>query len=42
MVQYRGVVGKEVEQFRQKGRQVIIYPENLKSGEVRQPFEKAR
>jgi branched-chain amino acid transport system substrate-binding protein len=42
MVQYQGVVGKGVEQFRQKGKQVIIYPENLKSGELRQPFAQAQ
>lgn len=41
-VQYQGVAGKDLAQFRQKGKRVIIYPENVKSGELRQPFEKAR
>jgi branched-chain amino acid transport system substrate-binding protein len=40
--QYQGVVGKDVEQFRQPGKQVIVYPEQFKSGELRYPFEKAR
>lgn len=40
--QYQGVVGKDIEQFRQPGKQVIVYPEQFKSGELRHPFEKAR
>jgi branched-chain amino acid transport system substrate-binding protein len=36
------VTGKNLEQFRQPGKQVIVYPENFKSGELRHPFEKAR
>jgi len=40
--QFRGVVDKNVEQFRQPGRQVVIYPEQYKTGEVIVPFEKAR
>ena len=31
-----------VEQFRQPGRQVVIYPDDYKTGEVVAPFEKAR
>jgi branched-chain amino acid transport system substrate-binding protein len=40
--QFRGVVDKDVEQFRQPGKQVVIYPDEYKTGEVLAPFEKAR
>ena len=42
MAQFRGVVDKDVEQFRQPGRQVVIYPDDYKTGDVIAPFEKAR
>jgi branched-chain amino acid transport system substrate-binding protein len=40
--QFRGVVDKDMDQFRQPGRQVILYPDVYKTGEVIAPFEKAR
>jgi len=40
--QFRGVVDKNVEQFRQPGKQVVLYPEQFKNGEIVAPFEKAR
>lgn len=40
--QFRGVVDKNIEQFRKSGKQVILFPENLKSGELVAPFEAAR
>jgi branched-chain amino acid transport system substrate-binding protein len=40
--QFRGVIDKNVEQFRQPGKQVVIYPEQYKTGDVIVPFEKAR
>jgi len=40
--QFRGITGKDVEQFRQAGKQVIIGPAALKTGEVIAPFDKAR
>jgi len=40
--QFRGVVDKDVEQFRQPGKQVVIYPDEYKTGDVIAPFEKAR
>jgi len=40
--QFRGVTGKDVEQFRQAGKQVIIGPAALKTGDVIAPFDKAR
>jgi branched-chain amino acid transport system substrate-binding protein len=41
MAQFRGIKGKDVEQFRQEGKQVIIAPAAMKTGEV-VPFDKAR
>jgi branched-chain amino acid transport system substrate-binding protein len=40
--QFRGVVDKNVDQFRKPGKQVVLYPEQYKTGEVIAPFEKAR
>jgi branched-chain amino acid transport system substrate-binding protein len=40
--QFRGIVDKDVEQFRQQGKQVVIYPDAYKTGEIVTPFEKAR
>jgi branched-chain amino acid transport system substrate-binding protein len=37
-VQYRGIVGNDIEQFKQPGKQVILYPPRFKSGEVQAPF----
>jgi branched-chain amino acid transport system substrate-binding protein len=42
MAQFRGVVDKNIDQFRTVGKQVILYPEKLKSGELITPFEAAR
>lgn len=42
MAQYRGVVDKNIDQFRTVGKQTILYPERLKSGELLAPFEAAR
>jgi branched-chain amino acid transport system substrate-binding protein len=42
MAQFRGVVDKDVEQFRKSGKQVILFPERLRSGELISPFEAAR
>jgi len=40
--QFRGVVDKDMDQFRQPGRQVILWPEQYRIGEAIVPFEKAR
>ena len=42
MVQFNGIKDKDVEQFRQSGKQVILSPEKFKTGELKFPFEKAR
>lgn len=41
MVQYQGIVDKNIEQFRQVGKTPIVGPKELKSGEVRE-FSKVR
>jgi branched-chain amino acid transport system substrate-binding protein len=40
--QFRSVVDKNIEQFRSSGKQVILFPEKFKSGELISPFEIAR
>src|SRR5271154_3553126 len=40
--QFRGVVDKNIEQFRGPGKQVILFPEKFKSGDLISPFEVAR
>jgi branched-chain amino acid transport system substrate-binding protein len=40
--QFRGIVDKNMDQFRKSGKQVILYPAKLKSGELITPFEAAR
>jgi branched-chain amino acid transport system substrate-binding protein len=42
MAQFRGVVDKDIEQFRKPGKQVILFPDKLKSGDLISPFEAAR
>ena len=39
--QFQGIVANNMEQFSKPGKQVIIYPPNLKSGELRHPFSEA-
>jgi branched-chain amino acid transport system substrate-binding protein len=40
--QFRGVVDKDVEQFRNPGKQIVIYPDAYKTGDVITPYDKAR
>src|ERR1700688_494410 len=42
MAQFRGVVDKNIEQFRTPGKQVILFPAKFKSGDLISPFEAAR
>jgi branched-chain amino acid transport system substrate-binding protein len=42
MIQFRGIVDKNVDQFRQPGKQVILEPTQFSTGELAEPFEKAR
>jgi branched-chain amino acid transport system substrate-binding protein len=40
--QFRGVKDKDIDQFRSAGKQVILFPERLKTGDLVTPFEAAR
>ena len=40
--QFQGIVDKNMDQFRKPGKQVILFPEKLKSGNLITPFEVAR
>jgi len=42
LVQYRDIVGNDINQFKQPGKQVIVYPPRYKSGELRVPFTPAK
>ncbi len=37
-VQYRGIAGNDIEQFKEAGKQVILFPPQYKSGDLRYPF----
>lgn len=41
-VQYRGVKNDDGEQFRQMGKQIVVWPDSLKQGNVITPFDVAR
>jgi branched-chain amino acid transport system substrate-binding protein len=41
LVQYRGIKGNDVNQFKEAGRQVIVYPPKFKSGDLVYPFNAA-
>jgi branched-chain amino acid transport system substrate-binding protein len=40
--QFRGIKDKNIDQFRSSGKQVILFPEKLKTGDLITPFEAAR
>jgi branched-chain amino acid transport system substrate-binding protein len=39
LAQYQGVIGNDVEQFKQPGKQAILHPPKFKSGDLKVPFE---
>ena len=41
-VQYQGVKGTDIEQFRGPGKKVVLYPDEFKSGNVIYPFSAAQ
>jgi branched-chain amino acid transport system substrate-binding protein len=41
-IQYQGVQGNDVNQFKQPGKQVILHPSDLKSGTLVEPYTKAK
>ena len=40
--QFRGIANNDMEQWRKPGKQVVLFPEEYKTGDVIAPFEKAR
>jgi branched-chain amino acid transport system substrate-binding protein len=40
--QFRNIKDKNIDQFRSAGKQVIVYPERMKTGDLVTPFEAAR
>ena len=42
LIQYQGIAGNEVEQFKQAGKQVVLYPPQYKSGELKSPFDSTK
>ena len=41
-IQFQSIKGSDVEQFRHPGRQVVLYPDSLKSGTLIYPYSAAR
>ena len=41
LVQYQGIAGNDLEQFKQAGKQVILYPPKFKSGDLKLPYNVA-
>jgi branched-chain amino acid transport system substrate-binding protein len=41
-MQFQNIKGSDAEQFRQPGRQVVLYPDSLKSGNLIYPYAAAR
>jgi branched-chain amino acid transport system substrate-binding protein len=42
MIQFRGIADKNLAQWRQPGKQVVLYPPQYKTGDAVMPFDKAR
>jgi branched-chain amino acid transport system substrate-binding protein len=42
MVQFRGLQGNDLEQFKDPAHSVILFPEQYKSGDVQAPFDSAK
>jgi branched-chain amino acid transport system substrate-binding protein len=40
--QFRGVKNDDVDQFTQLGKQIVVWPDNLKQGNLITPFDAAR
>ena len=41
-MQFQNIKGSDAEQFKQAGKQVIVFPEELKSGKLIYPYAAAR
>lgn len=42
MVQFQNIKGNDVDQFRQAGRRIVLYPEDVRSGDLIYPYAKAK
>ena len=42
LIQFQGIKGNDVEQFKHPGRQVVLYPDQYKSGNLIYPYSAAR
>src|SRR5215471_13611240 len=42
LIQYRGIVGNDIEQFKLPGKQVVLHPARFKSGDLQVPFDSAK
>ena len=42
MIQFRDIADKNLDQWRQPGKQVVLYPSQYKTGDAVMPFDKAR
>lgn len=42
LIQYRDINGNDVEQFKQAGKQVVVYPPRYRSGELKVPFDSTK
>jgi branched-chain amino acid transport system substrate-binding protein len=42
MIQFQGIKGNKVDQFRKPGKRVVLYPEEWKSGKVIYPYSKIK
>ena len=40
--QFRGIKNDDVDQFKQTGKQIVVWPDNLKQGNLITPFDAAR
>ena len=41
-VQYQGIKGNDLDQFKRPGTQVIVWPPQVRSGEFKYPLQEAR
>ena len=42
LIQYRGITGNDLEQFKLPGKQVVLHPARFKSGDLRVPFDSTK
>ncbi|MFN0163731.1 MAG: amino acid ABC transporter substrate-binding protein [Burkholderiales bacterium] len=42
LIQFNGIRDKDIEQFREPGKQVILAPNKYQTGQIKYPYEKAR